>query len=97
MVHFDVGPSETVIRSLLQVKRVEFIGLCRGAGHQSIKYRGVIFDARTENTKKSKLHEKLDAVPFERMHLECKKKRKLETFYKRMAMVTVVNLTLSTT
>lgn len=48
MIHFYVRPSEAVVRSLLQVKRVEFVCLCCGSGHQAIKYRWVSFDARTE-------------------------------------------------
>lgn len=51
MVDFYVRPSEPVVRSLLQVKRVMLVGLRRGPRHQSVEDRGIPFDARTENIK----------------------------------------------
>lgn len=53
MVDLDVGPSETVVRSLLQIERVEFIGLGRGSWHQPVEHRRISFDARTENIRRS--------------------------------------------
>lgn len=49
MVHLDVGPRETVVRPLLQVERVELVGLRRGTGHQPVEHRRIALDAGTEN------------------------------------------------
>jgi len=49
MVHLYVRPSETVVRSLLQIERVKFICLGCGAGHQPVKHRRIVFNTRTEN------------------------------------------------
>lgn len=50
MVDLYVRPRETVVRPLLQVERVELVGLGRRSGHQPIKHRRVPLDARAENT-----------------------------------------------
>lgn len=46
MVHFYVGPSETVVGPLLQIKRVKFVSLCRRAGHKTIENGRIVFNAR---------------------------------------------------
>lgn len=50
MVHFNVRPSETVVRSLLQVERMELVRLGRGPRHQTVEHCWISFDARTANT-----------------------------------------------
>ena len=45
MVHLYVGPGEPVIRSLLEVKSVVFVGLCCGAWHEAIEDRGIVLYA----------------------------------------------------
>lgn len=47
MIHLYVGPGVTIVRSLLQVERVELVRLRRRPGHQSIEHCGVPFDTRT--------------------------------------------------
>jgi len=54
MVDLYVGPSETVVLPLLQIERVEFVGLRRGARHQPIEHGRVSLDARAENTENPK-------------------------------------------
>lgn len=46
MIDLYVGPRETVIGPLLQVERVELVGLRRGAGHQPIEHGRIAVDAR---------------------------------------------------
>lgn len=46
MVDFDVRPRVTVIRSLLQVKRLELVGLSGGPRHKAIEHGGIPVDAR---------------------------------------------------
>lgn len=48
MIDFDVGPRIAVVLPLLQIERVEFVGLRRRAGHQSIKHCRVAFDSRAK-------------------------------------------------
>lgn len=47
VIHLYVGPRVSVLRSLLQIERVEFVGLRRGPGHQAVEHRRITFDART--------------------------------------------------
>lgn len=46
MVHFDVRPSEPVVRPLLQIERVELVGLSRRSRHQMVEHGGVAFYSR---------------------------------------------------
>jgi len=50
MVDLYVGPSETVVLSLLQIESVELVGLSRGPRHQPIEHGRISLDARAENT-----------------------------------------------
>lgn len=45
MIDLDVSPREAVLRPLLEIERVELVGLRRGAGHQPVEHCGVILDA----------------------------------------------------
>lgn len=45
MIDFNVGPCIAVVLPLLQIERVEFVGLCGRAGHQPIKNRWIAFDS----------------------------------------------------
>lgn len=46
MVHFDIRPSEPVVRPLLQIERVELVGLSRRSWHQMVEHGGVAFYSR---------------------------------------------------
>jgi len=50
MIDLYVGPSETVVLPLLQIERVELVGLRCGPRHQPIEHRRISLDARAENT-----------------------------------------------
>lgn len=59
MVHFDIRPSEPVVRPLLQIERVELVGLSRRSRHQMVEHGGVAFYSRAiigELQKKLALH-----------------------------------------
>lgn len=45
MVDLDVRPRVAVVRSLLQIERVEFVRLRRRAGHQPIEHGRIAIDA----------------------------------------------------
>lgn len=47
MIDLNIRPRIPIIRSLLQIKRMEFIRLCRRTRHQAIEYGGIPFDTRT--------------------------------------------------
>lgn len=42
MIDLYIGPRESIIRPLLQVERVELVGLRCGAGHEAVEYGGVV-------------------------------------------------------
>lgn len=46
MVHFDVRPSEPIVRPLLQIERVELVGLSRRSRHQMVEHGWVAFYSR---------------------------------------------------
>lgn len=50
MVHLDVGPRIAVVRSLLQIERVQLVRLCGRAGHKPIEYRRITLNARAART-----------------------------------------------
>lgn len=57
MIDFYIGPCVPVVRSLLQIERMEFIRLCRRTRHQTIEYRWISFNARTVHIRAGdKLH-----------------------------------------
>lgn len=47
MIDFDVGPRVSIVRPLLQVKRVVLVGLCRRAPNDAIEHHRVVLYART--------------------------------------------------
>lgn len=57
MIDFYVGPRETVVGPLLQVERVELVGLRRGAGHQPVEHGWVAVDSRAAKKRVCVTHE----------------------------------------
>lgn len=47
MIDLDICPGVAIVRPLLQIERVKFVGLCRGAGHQTIENGRIPFNTGT--------------------------------------------------
>lgn len=54
MVHLNIRPCISVVRSLLQVECVELVRLRCRAGHQAIEHGRIPFNARTKRTRRNR-------------------------------------------
>lgn len=43
MIDLNIGPGEPIVRPLLQVERVELIGLRRRTGHEAVENSRIVF------------------------------------------------------